>query len=50
MNKRELLIDFLDSIRDYEREAGKSIGMKDERETSEFVDIYLQGLQEDDDA
>ena len=43
---REILIDFLDSIRDYERESNNLIG-HDERESIEFVDIYLaQSLTE----
>ena len=37
--QRELLIDFLDSIREYERESRNMIGF-DERESSEFVKIY----------
>ena len=34
------MTDFLDSIRAYEHESGKSIHF-DERESSEFVDIYF---------
>jgi hypothetical protein len=37
--QKDLLIDFLDSIRAYERESHNSIGF-DERETSEFIEIY----------
>jgi len=40
MTERERLIDFLNSIRDYERESHNSIGF-DERESGEFVDQYL---------
>lgn len=40
MSDRELLIDFLDSIRDYEKESHNLIGF-DERESSEIVDHYL---------
>ncbi len=38
---RNELINFLDSIRDYVAESGVNIA-HDERESSEFVDIYLQ--------
>ncbi len=38
---RELLIKFLDSIRDYERESHNLVG-HDERDSAEFVDIYLK--------
>ena len=38
---KEMLILFLDSIRDYERESQNLIGY-DERESSEFVDIFLK--------
>jgi hypothetical protein len=37
--QRELLINFLDSIREYERESHTFIGF-DERESFEFVDLY----------
>jgi len=37
--QKDLLADFLDSIRDYERESHNLVGF-DERETSEFVEIY----------
>lgn len=40
MSKKELLIDFLDSIRDYEHEAEKSI-YSDDRPSEELVDINL---------
>lgn len=40
MTKREELIDFLDRIRDYERESHTMICF-DERESSEIVDLYL---------
>jgi len=36
------LVHFLDSIRDYENESGKPI-THDERESEEFVEIYLKG-------
>jgi hypothetical protein len=39
---REDLIEFLDNIQNYERESGTIIGY-DERESFEFVDIYLEG-------
>ena len=37
----DYLVDFLDSIRDYERESDGKI-CNDERESSEFVEIYLE--------
>ena len=37
-----VMADFLDSIREYEHESGKAIHY-DERESSEFVDIYFNG-------
>ncbi len=37
----ELLVDFLDSIRDYEAEAGHSLA-HDERESIEIVNIFLE--------
>lgn len=37
--QRELLIDFLDSIREYERESRNMVGF-DDRETEEFIDNY----------
>ena len=40
-NIRKTLIEFIDSIRAYEDEAGHSI-YDDERDSSEFVDIFLQ--------
>lgn len=40
-NLRQELIKFCDSIRDYEHESGHSI-YQDDRESSEFVDIYLK--------
>jgi len=40
-NERELLIDFLDDLRKYIHESGNNIA-HDERESSEFVDIYLK--------
>lgn len=43
-NQKELLIDFLDSIRDYERESHNLIGF-DERENIEFVEIYENSLK-----
>ena len=49
MNKKEkaptitgIMADFLDSIRAYEHESGKAIH-SDERESSEFVDMYFNG-------
>ena len=38
--KKQLLIEFLDSLRDYERES-RSYICDDERESSEFVYIFL---------
>ena len=40
-NKRELLINFLDSLREYVRESDTNIA-RDGRESSELVDIYLR--------
>lgn len=40
MTITDIMADFLDSIRAYEHESGKSIHF-DERESSEFVDIYF---------
>lgn len=37
---KELLIEFLDSIRTYERESKNILGF-DERESEEFVNIFL---------
>ena len=37
----KLLIHFLDAIRAYEHESGESLAY-DERESEEFVDIYLK--------
>lgn len=39
---RGIMADFLDSIRAYEHESGEGIYL-DERESSEFVDIYFNG-------
>lgn len=39
-NLRAALIQFLDSIREYEHESGHSV-YQDDRESLEFVDIYL---------
>ena len=39
---RGIMADFLDSIRAYEHESGRAVNY-DERESSEFVDIYLNG-------
>lgn len=39
---RGIMADFLDSIRAYEHESGEAIYF-DERESSEFVDIYFNG-------
>jgi hypothetical protein len=41
---KELLIRFLDKIRDYERESLNMIAF-DERESEEFVDIFLKELE-----
>ena len=38
---KQLLVNFLDSVREYEHESGNSI-YKDERESEELVDIFLQ--------
>jgi len=40
--ERDLLIHFLDGIRGYERESHTNLGF-DERDSSEFVDIYERG-------
>ena len=37
---RDILIEFMDSIREYVAESGTNIA-HDERESSEFVDIFL---------
>jgi hypothetical protein len=37
---RDTLIEFMDSLRDYVAESGTNI-VHDERESSEFVDIFL---------
>ena len=39
---RGIMADFLDSIRAYEHESGSAITF-DERESSEFVDMYFNG-------
>lgn len=45
MNVRDILIEFCDSIRDYERESGHAISVdKDDRKTFEFVDIFLKNI------
>lgn len=41
MPQRELLIHFLEGLRAYERESHNLIGF-DERESEEFVNIYLE--------
>ena len=41
---RDALIEFMDSIREYVRESGTNLA-HDERESSEFVDIYLKNKQ-----
>lgn len=38
---RDILIEFMDSIREYVAESGTDIS-HDERESSEFVDIFLK--------
>ncbi len=38
---RDILIEFMDSIRDYVAESGTNIAY-DERDSSEFVDIFLK--------
>jgi len=40
MEIRKVLIDFLDEIRNYERESHNMLGF-DERESEEFVDIFI---------
>lgn len=40
-NEREILIDFLDDLRNYMHESHNDIAF-DERDSSEFVDIYLK--------
>ena len=42
MRITDIMADFLDSIREYEHESGEAIYF-DERESSEFVDIYFNG-------
>jgi len=42
-DSRNLLILFIDQLRDYEHEANKSLH-SDERENSEFVDIFLNSI------
>lgn len=42
-SKEELLSHFLETIRDYEHESGKSV-YEDERESEEFVEIYLNTM------
>lgn len=45
---RDVLIEFMDELREYVLESGTDIA-HDERDSSEFVDIFLQGkLKEDD--
>jgi len=39
--ERDLLINFLDDLRKYMHESNNNIAF-DERESSEFVDIYLK--------
>jgi len=41
---RDTLIEFMDSLRDYVAESGTNIA-HDERESSEFVDIFLNQRQ-----
>lgn len=41
---RETLIEFMDSLRDYVAESGTNIA-HDERDSSEFVDIFLNQEQ-----
>lgn len=41
---KQMLVNFLDEIRDYEHESGKPIYL-DDRESSEFVDIFLTNQQ-----
>lgn len=42
---RETLIEFMDIIREYVRESGTNIAY-DDRESSEFVDIFLKEKDE----
>lgn len=42
---RDKLIEFMDSLRDYVAESGTNIA-HDERDSSEFVDIFLNQGQE----
>lgn len=45
MKIRDILIEFCDSIRDYELESGHAISInQDDRETFEFVDIFLKHI------
>ena len=41
---RDLLIHFLERIKDYEHESGRNM-YEDERESFEIVDIYLEEFQ-----
>lgn len=43
-NLKQILIDLVQSIKDYEREAHKMIGF-DERKAEEFVDIFAEANQ-----
>ena len=47
MEQRELLIEFLDSIREYLMESDADLKL-DDRESSEFVDIFLAKGKEND--
>ena len=42
MDEKQLLTQFLDSIRAYEHEANKSLA-EDDRDSIEFVNIFLNG-------
>ena len=45
MDIRDVLIEFCDSIRDYELESGHAISInQDDRQTFEFVDIFLKHI------
>jgi len=41
---RKILIDFMESLRDYVHDSENNIAF-DERDSSEFIDIFLKGLE-----
>lgn len=46
IHAREMAIEFLDSIREYEHESGDAIWL-DERSSSELFEIFLAKIKED---